>query len=487
MPSFRTIRTILVIPAMSIIGAGLVPSAAAAPDDDRASDRTSGRETRPVDQRSVYEAADRPLDPRIDPERITESTPPPLPERVLLPKPPEHRIAPDAKWVPIDESAWKKAHEAIERGLAFLREAQDEDGAWLVGRRVAPTDDSDALSPISAAVTALAVKAIVQSHTDDEQSATEREEVQRALRAIRRNQREDGSFEGGALTNYVTSSVVMALASLEDPESMNTMREAVLWLQSNQWSQEQGVKSEQDWFGGAGYGGHGRPDLSNTQLMLDALYDAGLSPDEPAFQKALAFVSRAQNLSETNQSEWAGDDGGFVYTPAGGGESFASEEAGEGRYGEKIPEGEPRSLRSYGSMTYAGFKSMMYAGLSPDDVRVRAAFDWIRRNFTFQENPGLGLQGLYYYYHTMARALNVAQQHEITDTEGDRYNWREEIIRAIVERQREDGSWKNDADRWLEGEDVMATVYAVLSLQEAVKPVWTLEPDSDQPDSEKVE
>ncbi len=454
---------------------GSVPVAAPAGDDPRTNDQRA----RPVDQRSVYERTDRPLDPRIDPERITESEPPPLPEMVLLPKPPEHRIAPDPKWVPIDESDWEKARGAIERGLAFLRAAQGEDGAWLVGRRVAPTDDPEALSPISAAVTALAVKAIVQSHTDDEKRAIEREEVQRALRAIRRNQREDGSFEGGALTNYVTSSVVMALASLEDADSMNTMREAVLWLQSNQWSQEQGVSSQQDWFGGAGYGGHGRPDLSNTQLMLDALYDAGLSPDEPAFQKALAFVSRAQNLSETNRSEWAGDDGGFVYTPAGGGESFASEAAGEGRYGEKIPEGEPRSLRSYGSMTYAGFKSMMYAGLSPDDLRVRAAFDWIRRNFTFRENPGLGLQGLFYYYHTMARALNVAQQHEITDAEGDRYNWRGELIRAIVERQREDGSWKNEADRWLEGEDVLATVYAVLSLQEAIKPVWTLEPDSE--------
>ena len=154
---------------------------------------------------------------------------------------------------------------------------------------------------------------------------------------------------------------------------------------------------------------------------------------------------------------------------------MASEAAGEGQHGELIPAGEPRALRSYGSMTYAGFKSMLYAGLSADDVRVRAAFDWIRRNWSFEENPGLGQQGLFYYYHTMARALVVAQQDVITDEDGDRHNWREELIAALATRQRPDGSWRNDADRWLEGEPVMATVYAVLALEEALKPVHPAE------------
>jgi squalene-hopene/tetraprenyl-beta-curcumene cyclase len=235
------------------------------------------------------------------------------------------------------------------------------------------------------------------------------------------------------------------------------------------------VRPEHDWFGGAGYGERGRPDLSNTQMMLDALYDAGLSPDEPALQKALAFMSRAQNLRATNPSEWAGNDGGFIYTPAGGGESFASEAAGDGRQGELIPAGQPRSLRSYGSMTYAGFKSFMFAGLSQNDIRVRAAFDWIRRNWTFDENPGLGQQGLYYYYHAMARALRIAQQHIVLDDQGNEHNWREELIDAITHRQRDDGSWRNDADRWLEGDPVMATIYALLSLEEAIKPVMMIE------------
>ena len=233
----------------------------------------------------------------------------------------------------------------------------------------------------------------------------------------------------------------------------------------------EGLSPRQDWFGGAGYGNHSRPDMSNTQMMLDALYEAGLSPDEPAFQKALAFASRTQNLKETNKSEWTGNDGGFIYTPANGGESMASEVAGEGRYGEKISTGEPRSLRSYGSMTYAGFKSMLYAGLSADDVRVRAAFDWLSKNWTFEENPGLGPQGLYYYYHTLARALHVAQQDEITDSKGVKHNWREELIQTLLKRQNEDGSWVNaKEERWMENSQILVTVYSVLALEEALKP-----------------
>jgi squalene-hopene/tetraprenyl-beta-curcumene cyclase len=121
-------------------------------------------------------------------------------------------------------------------------------------------------------------------------------------------------------------------------------------------------------------------------------------------------------------------------------------------------------------MTYAGFKSMIYAGLSPDDVRVRAAFDWIRRNWTFDENPGLGLQGLYYYYHTMSRALRAAQQDTIAGIDGKTHDWRQELIDAIASRQTADGCWVNTADRWLEGEPVMATIDALLALEEALKP-----------------
>ena len=68
-------------------------------------------------------------------------------------------------------------------------------------------------------------------------------------------------------------------------------------------------------------------------------------------------------------------------------------------------------------MTYAGLKSMIYAGLTKDDPRVKAAMEWIGKNWTLDENPGMqyadpsdpasAQSGLYYYYHTLARALRL--------------------------------------------------------------------------------
>jgi len=415
----------------------------------------------------VYEPPDRPLDRRIDPDKVTEYDPPPLPQRLIQPMPPEFRLAESPEEVPINREHWHKAKQAIDKGLAYLNSTQEANGGWLAHLQATPTDEPDEPSPIAVAVTALAIKAYAQSRPE----LLGEIRLISAIRLVRSVQRADGAFEGGALTNYVTSAVVMALATIDHHDFHDELQDATLWLQQSQWDQGEGLSPRQDWFGGAGYGNRGRPDLSNTQSMLDALHEAGISPDDPSVQRALAFVSRAQNLRATNKAAWTGNDGGFVYTPANGGESFASDAAGEGRYGERMPAGRPRSLRSYGSMTYAGFKSMLHAGLAANDVRVRAAFDWIRRHWTFDENPGLGPQGLYYYYHTMARALRAAQQHNITDIDGKEHNWRQELIDAVCARQRPDGRWQNPADRWLEGEPVLATIYSVLSLQETLKPV----------------
>jgi squalene-hopene/tetraprenyl-beta-curcumene cyclase len=449
-----------------------VAASAAAPPPTAPSD--------PPRDKDVYRPPTAPLDARIAPERITEQDPPPLPQDILLPLPPDHRIAPRPEEAGIAAERWERATAAITRGAAYLRAQQDASGGWMVEAAAAPTDRPGAPAPVAIAVTALVVKALVQANGEEAAA----EHVQNALRFIDLGRTPDGAYAGGdGMANYVTSAVVSALTAVDGFRSREAIRTAIVSLQQNQWDQTEGLEARQDWFGGAGYGRNGRPDLSNTQMMLDALYDAGLSPAEPAFQRALAFTTRTQNLRATNAAEWAGNDGGFVYTPANGGESMASEAAGEGRRGEKVAEGEPRSLRSYGSMTYAGFKSMLYAGLSPDDVRVRAAFDWMRRHFTFEENPGLGQQGLYYYYHTMARALRVAQQDVITDAVGVAHVWRDELIDAILARQRDDGSWRNAADRWLEAEPVLATAYALLAVEDAMKPVSrvTFERGADAP------
>jgi squalene-hopene/tetraprenyl-beta-curcumene cyclase len=115
-------------------------------------------------------------------------------------------------------------------------------------------------------------------------------------------------------------------------------------------------------------------------------------------------------------------------------------------------------------MTYAGLKSMIYAGLKPDDPRVKAATDWIRQHYDLESNPGMGDSGLYYYYDTYAKALNALGQETFVDAAGHEHHWRAELTEALVKRQQPDGSWTNSNSRWLEGDPNLVTGYALLAL-----------------------
>jgi squalene-hopene/tetraprenyl-beta-curcumene cyclase len=399
---------------------------------------------------------------------------PPGPAAAIQPLPVVMRIAERASEVPMDAARFARARAAVERGLAFLRSSQGPEGGWLEGTATKATDQKKASYAVPSAVTALAVKAFAQAGHEAADDRT----AARAMAFLRTHTGLGGAFEpdpSSGLGTYVASTLLMALAAQQDDALAEEVAQVRGWLREVQWDQAEGHQPDSDWFGGYGYGNRGRPDLSNTQLVLDALHDAGVSTDDPAVQRALAFVARTQNIA-TNREAWAQKgtkDGGFVYTPAGGGESFSSEAAGEGRKGENLPEG-TRSLRSYGSMTYAGLKSMLYAGLSPEDPRVRAAFDWIRAHYGFAENPGLGAQGHFYYLHTAARALLATNAMDVTPASADAAsprNWRDDLVDAVCGMQREDGGWKNPTERWMEGNPELATIYAVLALEEAIKPV----------------
>ena len=155
-----------------------------------------------------------------------------------------------------------------------------------------------------------------------------------------------------------------------------------------------------------------------------------------------------------NTTPFAGKigDGGFYYTPAAGGTSQAGLAANGG-------------LRSYGSMTYAGLKSMIYAGVQPSDPRIKAARTWIQANYTVRLNPGLGQQGLYYYYHTFAKSLSVLDLDLVKDSAGVRHDWRSELFDQLAKLQRPNGSWVNRAPRWYEGDPNLSTTYILLALK----------------------
>jgi squalene-hopene/tetraprenyl-beta-curcumene cyclase len=301
-------------------------------------------------------------------------------------------------------------------------------------------------------VTALVATAIMRHGRTPEDPL-----VARSLRYLEQFVQPDGGIYRPTTLyrNYETSLAILCLTEANrDGRYNDVLKGAEAFVKGVQWDEGEEKDASDPAYGGAGYGKHKRPDLSNTQFFIEALKAVGNDADSEAIQRALVFVSRCQNLeTEHNTTPFStkNPDGGFYYTPAAGGSSQAGE----------TPEG---GLRSYGSMTYAGLKSMIYAGVTSDDPRVEAAVKWIRRHYDLKSNPGMGDAGLYYYYHTFAKALDAMSFDVFVDKLGVNHDWRRELRDELARRQQPDGSWINQNDRWLEGDPNLVTGYALLAL-----------------------
>ena len=281
--------------------------------------------------------------------------------------------------------------------------------------------------------------------------------VAKALKYLDQFVQPDGGIyrTGSLYANYETSIAIVCLTEANaDGRYSERLKKADAFIKGLQWDEGEGKDASDPAYGGAGYGKSKRPDLSNTQFFMDALKAMGNDENSEAVKRALTFVSRCQNLeTEYNTTPFAAKnpDGGFYYTPAAGGSSMAGE----------TPDG---GLRSYGSMTYAGLKSMIYAGVKPDDPRVKAAVKWIGMHYDLASNPGMGDAGLFYYYHTFAKALDAMKADVFVDQQGAKHDWRAELRAELARRQLADGSWVNEADRWMEGDPSLVTGYALLAL-----------------------
>lgn len=337
----------------------------------------------------------------------------------------------------------------IQKATAFVAKSQNEDGSW-------------GPAPNNRGVTGIVVTGLLRTGTgaDNAPAAKGLAFIEGLVN------RKEGHIAGNdikaGLINYTTSINVMALSAAGRAEKYRpVIGDAVKYLRSYQWDDSRGKNADTDYYGGAGYAGDkSRPDLSNTAFFLEALKAAGVPKDDAAFKKAAVFVSRCQNLkSEYNTAAWAAknNDGSFIYTGANGGENRRSD-----------GEGTKTDLGGYGSMTYAGVKSLIYCGVGKDDPRLKAALEWMKKNYTLDRNPGMpevnSQRGLYYYYHTFAKTMDALGVDEFEDAAGVKHNWRADLVAALAQRQRPDGSWVNTTDRWMEGDPNLVTGYALMAL-----------------------
>jgi squalene-hopene/tetraprenyl-beta-curcumene cyclase len=339
----------------------------------------------------------------------------------------------------------KEVRAVVGRAAAFLKTSQGKDGSF------SPKIAGPGVSAVVAA-------ALLRNGYDADDPV-----VARTLAYLEKQVKNDGGIYVKFLANYTTSVALMAFVEANKKGRYDTViKNAARFLRDMQVDGRK-VESGDAQFGGAGYDGKSRPDMSNTHYFLEALEAAGVSKDDPAVRNALRFISRCQNLpGESNDQEFAkktteDDKGGLVYNP------LATDNKRD-----RTPQG---GLRSAGAMTYAGLKSFLYAGLDKNDRRVKAAIDWIRRHYTLEENPGMGQSGLFYYYHTYAKALAMLGDDFIEDAKGVKHDWRKELFEAIKKRQRPDGSFVNRGDRAFgEGDPNLATAFALLALSYAYTP-----------------
>ncbi len=335
--------------------------------------------------------------------------------------------------VKMDPDLRSKAKRASDRGLHFLRQTQAEDGSWSR----------------SVGVTALALRAFLESHRKYNEG--DGAFITRPVRFLLKHVKPDGSISQSLQNvNYNTATALTALQATHNPAYAEIIGNGQKFLKGLQLDDGEGYDRSHKYYGGIGYGGDERPDMSNQYLALEALKATALDPDDPVWTKALLFVSRSQNRSESNDQGWAGNDGGFTYMP------------GFSPYG---------GTASYGSMTHAGLMSLLFAGVDKNDPRIQAAYKWIRANYTLDDHPGTNSkQGLFYYYTAFAKSMYAFGEPVIADLQGVKHNWRKDLATRLLSLQAEDGSWVNKwSKRWWEGVKELTTARSVIALNLVVR------------------
>jgi len=394
------------------------------------------------------------------------------------------------------------AAQTAKRTVSFLRSRQDGNTGSF---EVAPAGDKGAVkpdgvsggggAPVFPAITGLVLSGLLS--TKSYTGVTEDDLiVAGAVKYILGMQQPDGGIYDKLLPSYNTAICLTSLCALKSSPLVDDAKaRALAFLRTLQNGEDAVVRetesaavvdSKNPFYGGVGYGRHGRPDLSNTAFFVEALHAAGVDGTDPAMKRAVTFLQRVQMLESTqsvdgvkaavNDQAYAigSRQGGFIYATGENKSSPAVGQSFAGLSDETLSDGTTASrLRSYGSMTYAGFKSYLYAGLKKSDPRVLAAREWIGKNYTLEENPRLGTDGLYYYYITFSKALAAWGEDEIETVsaagERVRHLWRKDLASKLSSLQQADGSFKVVDDRWMENNPILIASYALCALGSAVK------------------
>lgn len=348
-------------------------------------------------------------------------------------------------------SLLKEAKHSLTLAHEFLLKSQLENGSWKN----------------EPAITALVLYAFMlrPRYNPDDRSE---QALRKGFAYLENFVKPDGGIYRNEYKSYTTAVCLLAFTESNLEKYKPVINNAKGFLIQFQVDETDGISRDHKFYGGIGYGGDDRPDLSNTQLALEAIkaaedYEARYRQIIPGntnqveieekelglhWRKALVFLARCQNVKTVNDMPYAEDDGGFIYET--------------GHY-------KPERSHSYGSMTYAGVKSLVYARVDRDDIRVTRAVSWIRSHYTLEENPGFGTAALYYYYMTFAKCLDALGEEVIVDDKGTKHYWREDVIKKLISLQHEEGYWVNPDARYWQNIKDLVTAYSIIGMKFALK------------------
>ncbi len=380
-------------------------------------------------------------------------------------------------------------HAALGRAARYLVAAQGDDGAFR-STTYAAFADGYSLTPL--VVTALLMTPESALPTADRQPAY-RGGIDFVATLVTADGKLRTGLDGPRYPYYAISTVMLALHPVPGDAHARTREVLMQALLARQLVEDRGFEVDDLSYGGWGYDfapsrGGERPaaNLSATLFAIGALRLGGLAAEHPALRKARTFVERCQNFRPADETapmtngnadghiDGSADDGTVSDMLDDGGFFFSPVVADGNKAGPAGPvaggaNGRPR-YKSYGSMTADGVRALMQLGLPVDHVRVRAASSWLQRHFDAAQNPGdfpenarIRQASAYFYYawsvaHAM-RALGLARLRALDDR-----HWAQVLVRELLRRQRDDGSFSNRYTELREDDPLLATPMAMAAL-----------------------
>lgn len=254
--------------------------------------------------------------------------------------------------------------------------------------------------------------------------------VDRAFKFLRANTNAQGEVGRSDPTledypNFATSLALRALKRAGKPVDLLAAA-----LRAQQFGEENGWRRDDPAFGGWGMGGPvrrpphaGHVDLCMTRHVLQAVGDPS--------GRAKKYLERCRN-----------GDGGYMFSPV----VLDANKAGVGK--------------SYGTATADAILSLLAL-----EEPVAAPLEWLTKHHRTDGVPGFEegskwRDGMLYYY--LAASAQAFQA-----TRSGPTGWQEDMIRSLIGRQRDDGSFRNASFLMKEDDPLIATTLALLALTSA--------------------